>query len=183
MIACTHLRKPETPCSLKNQLHNRRGDQAPRGTVQPQLVALFPFPGPSIYAHHEKDDVCAANNIEHLQEKVPPHLPVPKRGQPEEVEVAGAEDGNIQDLRDERDALGRLVAVDGPYQDELGDGVGHVAEDAEDVEVESHDYGSMYERLDEWSEAGGERERRRRHQAAVWVSWSLGVEATRLHAL
>lgn len=31
--------------------------------------------------------------------------------------------------------FGAAVAVDGPYQDQLGDGVGNVAQDVEDVEA------------------------------------------------
>ena len=74
----------------------------------------------------------------------------------EDVKVARAEDDGVEHLGEEGDAwsacqsgeeggkegwswvaptFGAAVAVDGPYQDELGDGVRNVAEDVEDVEA------------------------------------------------
>lgn len=50
-----------------------------------------------------------------------------------EVEVAGAEDGGVEDLGDEGDALGAAVAVDGEDEDAFGEEVGQVAHDTEEL--------------------------------------------------
>ena len=49
-------------------------------------------------------------------------------GRVEEVEVARAENGSIEDLGDEGDALGRAVAVDSEDENKLGENMGDVAE-------------------------------------------------------
>lgn len=51
----------------------------------------------------------------------------------EQVEVAGAEDGGVEDLRDQGHALGRPIAMDGKYQDELRENVGDVSQIAEEL--------------------------------------------------
>jgi hypothetical protein len=51
----------------------------------------------------------------------------------EDVEVARAEDGGVEDLGYEGDALGAPVAVDGEDEDAFRRQVGEVGEDAEDL--------------------------------------------------
>lgn len=53
----------------------------------------------------------------------------------EEVDVARAEDGRIQRLGDERDALGRSIPMDSEDQDELGEEVGDVPQVAEKLSL------------------------------------------------
>jgi hypothetical protein len=45
----------------------------------------------------------------------------------EEVEIAGAEDGSVEDLGDEGDALCATIAVNGDDKDNLGENVGDVS--------------------------------------------------------
>lgn len=53
----------------------------------------------------------------------------------EDVQIARAEDESVQDLGNERNPLSTAIAVDGPYQDELGRRVGDIAEDVKEVEL------------------------------------------------
>lgn len=62
---------------------------------------------------------------------------VPRR-HPEEIQISCAEYHDIEELGEETDAFGALVAVDGPDEDAFAGRVGDVAEDAEDVHIESH---------------------------------------------
>ncbi len=51
-----------------------------------------------------------------------------------EVEVSRAKDDGVEDLGDERHALGAAVVVDGEDEDSLGREVRQVAEDSENLE-------------------------------------------------
>ena len=51
----------------------------------------------------------------------------------EEVEVARAEDGGVEDLGDKGDTLGGSIAVDGEDKNELGQEMGDVSRVAEDL--------------------------------------------------
>lgn len=118
----TYLVKPITAKNmmLEYQVPKRCDDGRCPKTIQAKLPRLFPFPRPRVDARHQKDDVQRAKHIEDLEAKVPCMLPVGRRGDLEEVEVAGAEDDGIEDLGEQRYTLGAAVGVDGPYQDQLG---------------------------------------------------------------
>ena len=90
--------------------------------------AFLALPRPRIHSQHQEQNVHAAQDVEYLEDGVPGRVEL------EDVEVAGHEDAAVEGLRDEGDAFGALVAVDGEDEDAFREGVRDVAEDAEDLE-------------------------------------------------
>jgi len=121
------LHPPPIPRLLKNHHHQRRSHSTTHQTRSPQLPRLLALPRPRIHSQHQEQNVHAAQDVEYLEDGVPGRVEL------EDVEVAGHEDAAVEGLRDEGDAFGALVAVDGEDEDAFREGVRDVAEDAEDV--------------------------------------------------
>lgn len=138
--ACLHTylgqRRPLP--ALKQQTHQGRADRAPGQRPDGQLPPILLFPRARKHAHHDEDDIGRCGQVEELQHKVPPAEPW---RHPEEIEIAGGEDEAVEQLGQETDTLGRLVAVNGPDEDAFGGRVRDIAEDAEDVHVEDRSHG------------------------------------------
>lgn len=105
------LHPPPIPRLLKDHHHHRRTNRAPHQTRSAQLPRLLALPRARVHPQHQEQDVHAAQDVEDLQDRVPRCVEL------EDVEVASHEDGAVKGLRDEGDALGALVAVDGEDED------------------------------------------------------------------
>lgn len=101
---------------------NQEGAAQNNGTHFPSELLLS---RPGEHPLHHAEDVKARNEVEGLEDDVPCWMAL---GRVEEVEVARAENGSIEDLGDEGDTLGRAVAVDSEDEDKLGENMGDVAE-------------------------------------------------------
>ena len=112
---------------LKDEHHKRRQEQRHAQDAAPHLPRQLPLARPRVHPLHDAEYVKGAKDVKDLEEQVP------HRVLPEDVEVARAKHERVQALRDERDALGRAVAVDGKDEDAFRQGVGQVAQDAEDL--------------------------------------------------
>lgn len=77
---------------------------------------------------HDSKDINRRYNIEDLE------YDVPWQSLDKKVEVSGAEDEGVEDLRDEGDALSASVAMDSEDEDAFGEGVGQVAQNSEEIE-------------------------------------------------
>lgn len=122
----------------EREVDQRRANNATDRRPDAEFPCLLPLPSSRVDARHQKDDIASRERVEELPEKVPRVMPLAERRHHEDVNVARAEDRDVEDLGDEGDAFGAAVGVDGPYQDEDGDEVGEISEYAEDVEVEGH---------------------------------------------
>lgn len=80
-------------------------------TIDAKLPCLFLFPCSGEDRHHQEDDVCARGNVKQLETKVPEIDKGTEDGRPEEIQVPGTEDGDVEGLGYERDALGGLSAT------------------------------------------------------------------------
>lgn len=134
----TYLGQRRPLPALKQQTHQGRADRAPGQRPDGQLPPILLFPRARKHAHHDEDDIGRCGQVEELQHKVPPAEPW---RHPEKIEIAGGEDEAVEQLGQETDTLGRLVAVNGPDEDAFGGRVRDIAEDAEDVHVEDRSHG------------------------------------------
>lgn len=117
----------ETPVSLLLEYHHdeRRRNQTTTKTKCAKFPCLLTLSSARIHTKHDKQDVEGRENVEYLEDEVPPGVNV------EEIEVARAEDKGVESLGDQRHTLARLVTVDGNYEDAFREGVGDVPQDAE----------------------------------------------------
>jgi hypothetical protein len=76
---------------------------------------------------HDSKDIDRRYNIEDLE------YDVPWQSLDKKVEVPGAEDKGVENLRDEGDTLSASVAMDGEDEDAFGEGVGQVAQNSEEL--------------------------------------------------
>ena len=122
--------------SSEKQSDERRPHQTPPQTSHRNLPCLLLLPRARKDSHHDPHHVHTTADIKQLEHKVPQ---AEQGGCPEEVQVAGYEDEEVEHLGEQGDAFGAAVAVDGGYEGQFGGCVGEVAEEAEDVEVDGHD--------------------------------------------
>jgi hypothetical protein len=76
---------------------------------------------------HDSKDIDRRYNVEDLEYNIP------WQSLDKEVEVSGAEDDGVEDLRDEGDALSASVAMNGEDEDAFREGVGQVAQNSEEL--------------------------------------------------
>lgn len=91
---------------MENARHDRSQEQASEGGITAQLHGLLPLPCACKDPSHDEDDVCGGGDEVYLQNEVPPSVPVTKWRSVEKVDVAGAEDDDIEDLGEEGNACG-----------------------------------------------------------------------------
>lgn len=130
-----HERAAANDMGREDQVPKGRDDEGSEQAVHAHLPGLLALTGAGVDAGHEEDDVQGRQSVKDLEGEVPRVLGILGGARGEDVQVAGAEDEGVQGLGDERDALGAAVGVDGPYEDQLGRRVRHVAEDVEEVEL------------------------------------------------
>lgn len=119
---------------LKDRVDGHGKHQRPGEAVDTEFPSLFPLPRPRVDAGHEEHNVCGRGNVEDFEAEVPEVYPQSEWRHPEEVEVSGAEDEDVENLGDQRDAFGTPVPVDCPHEDDLRCDVRKIPNDSEDVE-------------------------------------------------
>ena len=129
-MGTTDLGRNPSLGAMEKQAHERSPHGAGHQAIHCQLPGVLLLARAGVDVHHEPDNVDAAGNVEDLEHRVPP---APPRRHPEEIEVARAEDQHVEQLREERDAFGRLVGDDGADEDAFRGRMAHVPQDAEDV--------------------------------------------------
>ena len=72
--------------------------------VHGQLHSLFALAGARKHAGHDEDDVSGGGDEVDFEAEVPPDVPVGVEAGPEEVDIAGAEDDEVEELGEEGDA-------------------------------------------------------------------------------
>lgn len=101
--------------SDENKVDDWRADNAADGRPNTQFPRLLSLPSPRIDARHQEDDIASCERVKQLSEEVPRVMPLAERRHPEDVNVARAEDSDVEDLCDEGDAFGAAVRMYGPY--------------------------------------------------------------------
>nr|POE46232.1 hypothetical protein CFP56_73194 [Quercus suber] len=134
-VCSAHFKQCRAPPPLKQDGHDGSAQKARAQAPAGQLPRVFSFPRSREDAHHNEHDVQRAADVENLQDEVPPLFP---RRNPEQIDIASAENDNVQELCEERYSFGGAVTVDGPDEDALGRGMGEIGENAEDVHGEHY---------------------------------------------
>ena len=124
----THMYKTPVLFLFKDEHDKGRQYQRPAQGDSTHLPRHLALPRAGEHPLHDAQDVEGRDDIEGLEDDVPCWVVFRAVKQ---VEVARAEDCSVEDLGDERYALGAAVAVDGEDQDELGEEVGDVSQVAE----------------------------------------------------
>jgi hypothetical protein len=83
-----------------NDVGERRQDEGAANTISAHFPGGFALAGSGIDAEHERKDVKGGGDVENLEDEVPCRT---AGGDEEEVDIAGAEDGGIEGLCNERD--------------------------------------------------------------------------------
>ncbi|KAJ6442577.1 mannosylphosphorylation protein (Mnn4) [Purpureocillium lavendulum] len=125
-VGATYRR--EAPDALKDEHHKWRQHERDAQDAAAHLPRQLALARPRVDPLHDAEDVKRRQDVEDLEEQVP------HRVLDEDVEVARAEDEGVEALRDKGHALGGPVAVDGKDEDAFRQGVGQVAQDAEDLD-------------------------------------------------
>lgn len=120
----------EAAPSPKSQADERCADEATSKRPGRELPGVLLLSSPREDSHHQVNNVCAGDDVEDLEDSVPPIIPW---RHPEEIKVASAEDEDIEELGEERHPFGALVAMDCVHQNAFRRGVGEISQDAEDV--------------------------------------------------
>lgn len=147
---------------LKEQHYKRAQHKAATQRHSAQLPRNLPLSAPREHPLHNAQDVEARDQIEGLEDDVPCRV---RLIGVEEIEVARAEDARIEDLRDQRHALRRPIAVNGEDQDEFGEDVGDVSQVAEELSDVSKAVGIG------WAWPRGD-------ERSTWLQRGLGIART-----
>ncbi|CAG1994984.1 unnamed protein product [Fusarium graminearum] len=114
--------------SLKDEHDDWRQDEGAAKNDSANLPRDLTLAGTRVDPLHDGQNINRRKDVKDLEDNVPWHT------LSKQVEIAGAEDESVQDLRDEGDALGAAVAVDGEDEDAFREGVGQVAQNTEELD-------------------------------------------------